>query len=556
MCPTFPPCAILRRMKGRIGIITTLLAATGLLVALALTGCGLLGGSRAPGDAQVAAAVSDTDGLARVESAAGIIDFQVSSGLTGERLAGARLRVAVWGDSRMLYAEDPARQHLPVAVPLDGTPSVRRLVLPPLTAIGYNITTASGALNIADLSPLGTLSEADLRARLNAGPDEAVLIYLYNPNSPLALTGASLEAFAAPFDNVTVLRAAGEPPDAALSMVVVGVSHTLFNTWEHREIDRYLATRIGKRPDTDLRGDLAFRWSYPVYQVFPDGDVLQLAEDGTAKVIVSWLSANPNPPPPWSIFLTSNTEEAVTIEPESALLGPDTPSAEFLITVNREALPPGAHSVELYIQPFSETFGLIQQSITRTLDFEVADRPPTPTPGPQVEALALSPDNPSEGDTLYVEATGFTPREAVLVEMTGANFNFRDALATANDEGAFNYLFDLTTVPAGTYTITLTGTASQVQGLANVTIAEKLADAIVDRPELNLRLGPGEDYPVVEVLVQGDELSVISVNWDDSWIEVRTKTGQTGWVVTALVDLNVSLQDIPWNSNFPAPSGG
>ncbi len=39
-----------------------------------------------------------------------------------------------------------------------------------------------------------TVRHADLRARLGRGPDQAVLLYLYNPVNPLALTGATLDA--------------------------------------------------------------------------------------------------------------------------------------------------------------------------------------------------------------------------------------------------------------------------------------------------------------------------------------------------------------------------
>jgi SH3-like domain-containing protein len=46
---------------------------------------------------------------------------------------------------------------------------------------------------------------------------------------------------------------------------------------------------------------------------------------------------------------------------------------------------------------------------------------------------------------------------------------------------------------------------------------------------------------------------VIGTNADDSWIEVQTATGQTGWVVTSLVNLNIDLATVPWNPNVVAP---
>ena len=66
-------------------------------------------------------------------------------------------------------------------------------------------------------------------------------------------------------------------------------------------------------------------------------------------------------------------------------------------------------------------------------------------------------------------------------------------------------------------------------------------------------LGPGYEYPIVDILLQGDELTVVTTNWDDSWLEVRSRTGQQGWVVTDLLIVNVDIADVPWNEAWPAP---
>ncbi|MCC6905219.1 MAG: hypothetical protein IT326_05195, partial [Anaerolineae bacterium] len=200
------------------------MALAGLLAVFLLAGCG---GTRQP--AQIDSATSDLEGRARVESAAGVVEFTVISGLTGERQPGVRVSVAVDGAQRMFYAEDPTGTHLPVAAPLDGDATVRRLILPPETGRGFNLATASGALDLEALTALGALSEEGIRQRLSASGDEAVLIYLYNPARPLALTGAPLEAFSTPFPGVTVLRAAGEPPDAALGMVIAGIGEGAYD---------------------------------------------------------------------------------------------------------------------------------------------------------------------------------------------------------------------------------------------------------------------------------------------------------------------------------------
>ncbi len=513
---------------------------------IVLSACGVLGGS----SPQAAEAVANVNGLARVQSAAGAVDFQITSGLSGEYLPGVRVRVAVVGRTRLMLAEDPTNVYLPVAVPLAGEATVRRLVMPPKTVLNYNIATAAGPLDLGDLEPLGTLSEADLRARLSAGPDRAVLIYLYNPVRPLALTGAALEAYAVPFDNVMVLKASGEPADAELALLIVGLSREAYAAWEHRNVDRYLAGRIGAPPDVDLYSDLAFLWAYPVFEVSPPDAALSLGEGNMVTLRVSWRSRNPDPPAPWSLFVSVDNP-AVTVVPEAFGLGPDQPPQEITLTVNRQGLAVGDYSVRVYIQPFSEVFGLIQQGVERTLTFTVAAAPPTPTPGPSVSSLYVAPSAPRQGDMLSIAAEGFTPREPVLVEFTGAEYTFRDALPVADAGGAFTYQIDLTSVPPGEYTLRLTGTQSAVTGIRTISVGVRVADAIVNTDELNVRYGPGYDYPVLEVLVRGDQLEVIGTNADDSWIEVITATGVRGWVVTDLVTLNIDLSTVPWNPNVP-----
>lgn len=520
----------------------TLLA---LLIALALNACGGAGFD----NPDIASAVTGEDGLARLETARGVMDFQVSSGLSGERLAGVRLRVADWKNSRLLYAEDPAGEHLPVAVPLAGDAAVRRLVMPP-AAGGHNIASIDGPLDLRDYVSLGTLTEAALRERLASGPDEQVLIYLYDPAAPLALTGAPLDAYRTPIGNVTVLSPGGDlPADPAL--IIVPLWHEQYQNWEHRQVDRYLATRIGQRPSVDFRADLAFLWSYPAFELFPE----ELAFDaaGLAELTVVWRGAAPNPPPPWSIFVSTDREDQVMIEPEAAPLGPETPSQTFILTLSPQALAQGDYELQVFVQPFSEAFGLIDQARTLTTSFNVAEALPTQTPGPQVESLSYSPLEPRQGDLLHIEASGFDPREAVLLEFVGTEFNVRDALPTADAEGLFVYDLSLAGAAPGSYALVLTGTASGKSGEAFISVGVQVADAVVNRTELNLRTEPRPDAPVLEVLVNGDTLEIVAVNGDDSWLEVVTLTGVRGWVVTDLVQVNIDLSTVPWNSNWPAP---
>jgi hypothetical protein len=524
-----------------LGILALLMSIGALLAA-----CDILGSP-----SSIASGVTDVNGLARIESPAGAMDFQVSSGLTGEKLPGVRVSVAVDRGMRFMYAEDATGMHLPVAVPLAGDSTIRRLVMPPKSLQGYNIGTAAGDLDWKALQSLGALTEADMRSRLKSS-DVSVLLYLYNPTRPLALTGAALEAYATPFDNVTVLRAGGEPADAELALIVVGMRREAYDAWSNLNIDRYLASRVGQPPDLDLRDDLAFRWAYPVFEVYPPDDTLDIGEGDSASLRIGWRSANPDPPPPWSFFISSD-KPVLAVSPENFSLGPDQPPQEVTLTVDRTELEAGDYSATVIIQPFADPFGLIEQRIERVVTFTVAQKPPTPTPGPAPENMTILPGEPRIGDMLEISATGFKPGESVLVEMTGAERSLRDALPLADALGSFSYQVDLTGYPTGTYDLHIVGAESGITGTATITIQEPVPDATVASGELNVRYQPLGDAPVLEVLVQGDPVQIVSVNGDDSWVEVVSGSGTRGWVQTKLLQLNIDLSTVPWNPAYPAP---
>lgn len=512
-----------------------------------LAACDLLSG----GAPSTVSGVTDVNGLVRIESPAGAMDFQVSSGLTEEKLPGVRISVAIEREMRFVYAEDPTGAHLPVAAPVAGESTIRRMVMPPKSLQGYNIATAAGELDWQALAPLETLTEAAVRSRLK-GSDVAVLLYLYNPARPLALTGAALDAYATPFDNVTVLRAGGEPPDAQLALVVVGMQREAYDAWSNLNIDRYLASRVGQAPDLDLRDDLAFRWAYPVFEIFPPDDTLDIGEGDSATLRIGWRSSNPDPPPPWSFFVSSD-RPALSVSPENFSLGPDQPPQEVTLTVDRTELEAGDYSATITIQPFADPFGLIEQRVERVVTFTVAQKPPTPTPGPAPKTMTILPEQPRVGDMLEIAATGFTAGESVLVELTGAERSLRDALPLADALGSFSYQVDLTGFPTGTYDLRITGAESGITGAMTLTVDAPLPDATVASGELNVRYQPLADSPVLEILVQGDPVQIISVNGDNSWVEVVTASGTRGWVQTKLLQLNIDINTVPWNPGYPAP---
>jgi hypothetical protein len=521
---------------------------------LCLAAAGMLAACWGDSSPITASGVTDVNGLVRIEGVAGAIDFQVSSGSSEEKLPGVRVSVAAARGRRYVYAEDPTGAHLPVAAPVSGDATVRRLVMPPKSLQGYNITTVTGEIDLGALQSLGALSEAAVRSRLKNGGDLAVLIYLYNPARPLALTSASLDAYAMPFDNVTVLKAGGEPPDVQLALLIVGLRQEAYDAWSNLPVDRYLASRVGQTPELNLRDGMAFNWAYPVFDVYPPDETIDIGESDSATVRLNWRSANPDPPPPWSFFISSDNP-AVTVDPEKFSLGPDQPPQEVTLLVDRSELEAGDYSAKIVIQPFSDALGLIEQRVERVAMFTVAQKPPTPTPGPAPETMTVLPAQPRIGDILKISATGFNPGENIVVELTGDEHSLRDALPLADALGSFSYEVDLSTFTTGTYQLRLTGSQSGITGVQTITVEEAQPDAIVASGELNVRYQPFPDSPVVEVVVSGDPLQVVSVNGDNSWIEVITASGTRGWVLTKLVKLNIDINTVPWNSGYPAPGG-
>lgn len=519
--------------------------ACALLCVAAISACSLL--STAP-----PFTVADTNGLARVSSGLGAMDFILTSGVTGDKLPGARIALTVTGGTRMIYAEDPTGAHLPLATPIGGEATLRRVILAPRTPQGYNIASAQGDLDPNQLNALGILSEKDLRTRLEAGSERAVLIYFYNPAQPLALTGAALEAYSTPFPNVTVLKAGGEPKDAKLGLVIVGLEQTAYDTWANINVDRFIAGRIGQQPETNVADDLTFDWAYPTYSVTPSLPTIDAGLSDSVKLQIGWRTGSPDPPPPWSFTLAADNK-AILFDPLQFDLAEGDQPKEIKVSIRREGLAPGAYSAKITFQPFSAAAGLIDQSTERVITFTVEPQPPTPTAGPPVKSLTVDPETPKVGDTLIINAAGFEPGEAVIVDLIGTQYRQSDSLSTADAQGLLGYKIDLANVPPGEYMLRVMGSKSAITGTKTITIAERPPDAVVNAPELNVRLEPFKDSPVIEVLVNGDKLRLLNTNYDDSWVKVLTPTGKKGWVQTHLLTLNISLKNVPWDSNYPAP---
>ncbi len=60
---------------------------------------------------------------------------------------------------------------------------------------------------------------------------------------------------------------------------------------------------------------------------------------------------------------------------------------------------------------------------------------------------------------------------------------------------------------------------------------------------INVHTGPGTDYPVIGILVAGQEVPAIGMDRDGNWVQIvyMGVTGNTGWVAKSLVGLKGEL---------------
>ena len=75
----------------------------------------------------------------------------------------------------------------------------------------------------------------------------------------------------------------------------------------------------------------------------------------------------------------------------------------------------------------------------------------------------------------------------------------------------------------------------------------------VNTDRLNVRSGPGTNYPVVDGLGRGASVSLLEVSPDREWASVRLPNEREGWVHVPLLALAGSLDDVPVAKETPAP---
>lgn len=89
-------------------------------------------------------------------------------------------------------------------------------------------------------------------------------------------------------------------------------------------------------------------------------------------------------------------------------------------------------------------------------------------------------------------------------------------------------------------------------------------NAVVTASFLNVRSGPGANFPIVGRLANGVGMNLVGRNAESSWAQMSVPGGVQGWVSTRYIAASALLDSLPVTSNTgvspdfpqPVPSGG
>jgi hypothetical protein len=78
--------------------------------------------------------------------------------------------------------------------------------------------------------------------------------------------------------------------------------------------------------------------------------------------------------------------------------------------------------------------------------------------------------------------------------------------------------------------------------------------AIVTGAVVNVRSGPGTDYPPIATLTQGTSCGVIGRNSDASWLQLQCSNGVVGWVASEYLIVQGNVVNVPVIAVSPPPA--
>ena len=193
---------------------------------------------------------------------------------------------------------------------------------------------------------------------------------------------------------------------------------------------------------------------------------------------------------------------------------------------------------------FARNLEEIRQKHKKTIGHKVGK-------GARLAALLLVLVIVAAGAVLLLPAMGLKlpafPRNRGRVTVTTPAAVSRQATATPATEGS----------RAATELSPAADTATSTPGPSTTRAAivtASLPRAVVTTDALNVRTGPGTNYPKTGLLRKGDQVVVTGRTERSDWLAVTLVDGKKGWVAASLVKLDVPVSGITVAQNIPKPS--
>ena len=111
-----------------------------------------------------------------------------------------------------------------------------------------------------------------------------------------------------------------------------------------------------------------------------------------------------------------------------------------------------------------------------------------------------------------------------------------------------------TAVPTATPTTAPTNTAAPLPTATSSPTAVPLL--VVNVPTLNVRQGPGTDYPLLGAITQSEEYEITGQSFNGSWWQICCVAGEPGWVIGEAVTVTGDTANVPTVRVAPATETG
>ncbi len=83
---------------------------------------------------------------------------------------------------------------------------------------------------------------------------------------------------------------------------------------------------------------------------------------------------------------------------------------------------------------------------------------------------------------------------------------------------------------------------------------EPKPEALVSNPRVNVRSGPGAEFPVLGQALQGQRLAIIGRDLDGLWWQICCFDGQTGWLAAEVVRAEGPIETVALAADLPTPT--